>query len=315
MLTSKPRVVLWGSGEHARRNVLPALAECEDVQFVGITTRNDSVREEQRRKWHCKVWSSAEEMLLDKNIDVVYLATPIDTHFRYGIQILEAGKNLWCEKSLTSTLRDSVKLIEYSVKRNLSVCEVCMYQYHAQFKTIQKWLKEERIGAVYGLSACFGIPTKLSSSALLETGVYPLSAVLTLMEENPQKISSCMSVQKENGGDVSGTAYLNFSPFQYAFLEWGYDRFYRNELEIWGQNGLITAERIFSKPPDFSPKIVLRTKDSILEESVRPENHFVNMLSVFSRALTDTKLQSQFREQALRRAELMSFIMNNGTLQ
>ena len=306
MLTSKPRVVLWGVGEHARRNILPALVECEEIQFIGMITRNKLIREEQTSKWQCKSWSSPGEILGSREVDVIYLATPIKTHFKYGMQVLEAGKHLWCEKSLTTTLKDTQTLIEYSESRNLSVCEVCMYLYHSQFKTVQRWLQEGKIGQIYGLIIKFLIPTHPDAAALLETGVYPLSAALQLINSSPIQIGSFLS------NDTSGIAYLNFSSGQYACLEWGYGRFYRNELEILGEQGWIFADRIFSKPPSYSPKLILKTQDVVYEELIEPENHFVKMLSSFSKTLMDSVLQQQFRKQALRQAELVFRVMNTG---
>jgi predicted dehydrogenase len=175
-----------------------------------------------------------------------------------------------------------------------------MYFYHTQFKTLHNWLREGEVGQIDGVVARFGYPTILNSNPLFENGVYPLSAVLDLMGETPKAILSASK----------NSAHLSFSAGHYAFIEWGFNRFYRNELEIWGEKGLIVADRIFSKPPTYSPKLTLRKQDLIFERMIPPENHFVKMLSAFSRALLDPILQQQHRFRALQMADLMSIILN-----
>ena len=50
---------------------------------------------------HC--YKSAEEMLADPNIDIIYIATPHNLHYQFIRQALLAGKHVFCENPLPST--------------------------------------------------------------------------------------------------------------------------------------------------------------------------------------------------------------------
>ena len=314
-------VGVWGVGDHARRNTLPALAHCPDLRLVGLTTRNETVRQEQARMWGCQGWSDPKEMLESSAVDVVYLATPVGLHFQHGLRVLEAGRHLWCEKSLTDSLRASQQLVSNSAEHDLALCEAFMYTHHPQFKQLLKWIDTDEIGRVRSITSRFGFPhlepdniryaSKLGGGALLDIGAYPLSAALLITGEQPSVIESHISSDADYEVDTAGSALLHFPSGAYAILEWGYGRSYRAELQIWGGEGTIFAERAFSKPATLSPELVLRRRDgSSLQEKIEPANHFVAMFSSFAHALSDGTLRDAYRQQALQQARLVSAVLN-----
>lgn len=58
-------------------------------------------------------YGSADEMLADKNIDIVYIATPHNSHYEFLMKALQSGKHVFCEKAITvndTQLEEAVKL-------------------------------------------------------------------------------------------------------------------------------------------------------------------------------------------------------------
>ena len=66
------------------------------------------------------VTKSFEDML-KSNIDAVVIATPVETHFSFAKQALEAGKHIWVEKPFTSTSQQAEELLELADKKNLRI--------------------------------------------------------------------------------------------------------------------------------------------------------------------------------------------------
>lgn len=62
------------------------------------------------------VYSSAEELLADQDIDIVLVATCNDTHAYYSIKALEAGKHVICEKPVTMTSKELKKVMKVAEK-------------------------------------------------------------------------------------------------------------------------------------------------------------------------------------------------------
>ena len=96
-------VAALGIGEHARRNTLPALDQCASVNLKGLYSRNHTIVQEQAKKYNCAVYTRPDDLLNDPKLDVVYIATPIGLHYEWGYKVLQSGKHLWCEKSLTDS--------------------------------------------------------------------------------------------------------------------------------------------------------------------------------------------------------------------
>lgn len=59
--------------------------------------------------------------LLEKDIDAVAIATPVNTHYKLALQALNAGKHIWLEKPFTSTTVQAKELIELADSKNLKI--------------------------------------------------------------------------------------------------------------------------------------------------------------------------------------------------
>lgn len=51
-----------------------------------------------------KVYKDYRKLLEDKSIDAVVIATPLNTHFNIAMDAFDAGKNVFCEKTLAMTI-------------------------------------------------------------------------------------------------------------------------------------------------------------------------------------------------------------------
>src|SRR5215216_6294733 len=90
----------WG------QNLVSAAQGKGEVEFVLAQTRTKSKAEEFCRTKGIKLVDQYEEVLADKVIDAVVLATP---HSQHGDQVREAaaaGKHVFCEKPFTLTAID-----------------------------------------------------------------------------------------------------------------------------------------------------------------------------------------------------------------
>ncbi len=59
--------------------------------------------------------------LINGDVDVIAIATPVDTHFDLAKRSLEAGKDIWVEKPFTATTEEGEALIELAEQKNLKI--------------------------------------------------------------------------------------------------------------------------------------------------------------------------------------------------
>lgn len=63
------------------------------------------------------LFTDFREMLQRPDIDIVHIATPPHWHAIMSVMAAEAGKDIWCEKPMTRTIGEGIKVVD-AVKRN-----------------------------------------------------------------------------------------------------------------------------------------------------------------------------------------------------
>ncbi|MDR0833331.1 MAG: Gfo/Idh/MocA family oxidoreductase [Candidatus Symbiothrix sp.] len=85
-----------------------------------------------------KAYGSYEEMLADPNVDVVYVATTNNLHFKHTMMCLEAGKAVLCEKPFASDLEQVKQMIAKAKEKKVFLMEALWSRFlpdMMQFKT------------------------------------------------------------------------------------------------------------------------------------------------------------------------------------
>ena len=76
-----------------------------------------------------KGFSDYKKMLADKDVDAVIIATPFSMHAQMAIDALDAGKHVFCEKTLTKGVEDTKRLV--SKARSSNLIFQTGHQYHS----------------------------------------------------------------------------------------------------------------------------------------------------------------------------------------
>lgn len=285
-----------GAGSHFRKNLLPALNQVADLNIAGILNRSSESTRRSAEELSLQGLTDLDTLCADSRIDLVYVCTPPATHYDIARRALEAGKHVWIEKTLTTSLAQWQSLVDLATERNLAVFECFMFLHHAQFGEVRRLMQEQPMGPARFINARFGFPhlpkdnfrynPALGGGGLLDAGCYPLRA---LGELSAYQLASKGSVLNSEPGfdvDTRGSALFHFDDTN-ANLEWGMGLDYRNEMEIWFSEGRALIERAFSKPGTIETRIHLHSQkhgDRVI--TVPPGDHFENMFRQF---LLDTR--------------------------
>jgi predicted dehydrogenase len=149
----------------------------------------------------CKAYGSYDEMLNDSscNIDIIYIATPLTEHYKIIKKCLLLGKNVICEKSITSNAVQLRKLMLLSEKNNCFLMEAMWMKCLPTFRKAIELIKEKKIGNVELIKADFykkeNIQPDLTifnaekgGGVLLDYGVYAISFMTTFLGGIPNTI-------------------------------------------------------------------------------------------------------------------------------
>ncbi len=146
---------LMGSG-HVRR-----LAGDPAVKVLAVCDVDRIRREENRQRVEamtaaggCDAYNDYREILARKDVDAVVIVTPDHWHTPLSIEAAEAGKDIYCEKPVSLTLREGRLLVE-SVRRHGRV-----FQTGTQYRsipTIRKVCNFVRAGGLGRIKSVFTI--------------------------------------------------------------------------------------------------------------------------------------------------------------
>ena len=130
-------------------------------------------------------YGSYEELLQNKDIDIIYIATPHSHHYENTIMCLNAGHNVLCEKAFAMNSKQVKLMIEKAKEKNLFLMEALWSRFNPAILAAKKEIDDGAIGKLRAVKAdfCFNYPYDLESrlvnkslagGALLDIGIYPI---------------------------------------------------------------------------------------------------------------------------------------------
>jgi scyllo-inositol 2-dehydrogenase (NADP+) len=122
----------------------PFLNAHEGFEISSVWQRNP----EQRAKHNYKTVSTLEDILNDKNTELVFVNTPNHTHFDFARKVIKSGKHVVVEKPFTVTAKEADELIELAREKNVLLTVYQNRRWDSGFLTLQKILKHKLIGKV-----------------------------------------------------------------------------------------------------------------------------------------------------------------------
>ena len=94
-----------------------------------------------------KSYTSIEEVLED-DVDLVIVNTPVETHYDYAKQVLLAGKHAIVEKAFTTTVAQAEELAAIAKEKGLKLAVFQNRRWDSDFKTVQKIISDKVLGDI-----------------------------------------------------------------------------------------------------------------------------------------------------------------------
>jgi len=125
-MARKVKVGLVGLGSVAQRGILPHTYQEDARQKIEPVALCDVVpgrAEAAARKWEWReAYTDYDEMLAKADIECVLIATPIPLHYRQVMAALNAGKHVYVQKSMTTTLAEADEVVKTARAKGLKLC-------------------------------------------------------------------------------------------------------------------------------------------------------------------------------------------------
>ncbi|CAG9361828.1 TPA: Gfo/Idh/MocA family oxidoreductase [Clostridium perfringens] len=185
-------------------------------EVYAVASRNKERAEKFARENNVKkAYGSYDEIIKDKDIDVVYIATPHSNHYEYIIKSLNNNKHVLCEKAITVNERELEEALKIAREKNL-ILEEAMTLFHMPlYEKVIKKINKEDLGKVNMVQVSFGsfkeydennrfFNLDLAGGALLDIGTYALSFARYFLSSMPEEILSTVKKAKTGVDEKSG---------------------------------------------------------------------------------------------------------------
>ena len=269
------RIGIIGAGWIAEK-MAQALSSTDDICVHAIASRSIGKATAFAEEWNIpKAYGSYEEMVADKEIDLVYIATPHSHHFPHAMLALENGKPVLVEKAFTANAREAEILLETARCRNLFITEAMWTRYMPLSHKVSEIMKSGIIGEPRILTAtlCYMmedreriVKPELCGGALLDLGVYALNfARMYFGTDIVRTVSNCHL--GPSGVDMHESISLSYRDGKMANLQSGALCLNDRQGIISGTEGYIRVDNI------NCPEVVEVFRNyELVERYIRPDD-------------------------------------------
>ncbi|MEW6358372.1 MAG: Gfo/Idh/MocA family oxidoreductase [Planctomycetota bacterium] len=243
------RIAMAAIGVHNMgENNMKSFAGQSGVQMVAVCDVDRGIREK-AKTWveqfyarqsdkgtykGCDVYNDFRDLLARSDIDAVCISTPEHWHAIMSVEAAKAGKDIYCEKPLSLTIREARAMVN-AVRRYGRVFQTGSQQrseYRGMFRMACEWVRNGRIGKVLTVHCGVGetsgdchlpaerVPAGLDWDMWLGPAPWrPFNRKLHPYSWRPYR-------------DYSGGQMTNFGSHHFDIAQWGLDMDHSGPVEV-----------------------------------------------------------------------------------
>ena len=173
----KMKEVRWGiigCDEVTEKKSYPAFNEVEGSHVEAVFSRNETKARSYAERHHVRKWyTDPQELILDPDINAIYVATPPAAHTTFAIMSMRAGKPCYVEKPLAASYEDCIRINHISEQTGVR-CYVAYYRrYLPYFKKVKTLINSGVLGKIMTVQVRLIAPPKPQDA---QTGSLPLAS-------------------------------------------------------------------------------------------------------------------------------------------
>jgi predicted dehydrogenase len=162
-----------------------------------------------------------EEVVTNKEIDAIVIATPVKYHFEMALKSLENGKHVFIEKPMSTSVKNCIELIEMSERVQRSLFVGHTYLYSSAVRKIKELVQGNVLGDLQYISARrlnLGLFQK-DINVAWDLAPHDLSIILFLLGQMPVSVNCQGKAHLTPEVEDVTNMTLNFSNGCFAFIQ------------------------------------------------------------------------------------------------
>ena len=144
--------ITWGiigCGDVTEVKSGPAFNKVKNSSLIAVMRRNADKARDYAERHHVPKWySDAEQLINDPDINAVYIATPPSSHEAYTLAALKAGKFVYVEKPMTTTVASAKNMLQAAKDFNGKLSVAHYRRQQPFFKKIKELIDDKMMGDI-----------------------------------------------------------------------------------------------------------------------------------------------------------------------
>jgi predicted dehydrogenase len=142
-----------GCGNVTEMKSGPAFNRVENSRLIAVMRRTPGKAKDYAQRHNVPKWyEDAKELINDRDINAVYVATPPVSHAKYAIMAANAGKHVYVEKPMALNFRECQKMIGATDQAGVSLFVAYYRRCLPSFLKVKEWLDSGTIGTPRAVS-------------------------------------------------------------------------------------------------------------------------------------------------------------------
>jgi predicted dehydrogenase len=204
-------------------------------------------------------YQNYDQIAQNPDIDAVYIALPNSMHAEYSIRAAKAGKHVFCEKPMATSVKDGQAMIDACRAANKKLIVAYRCQYEPTNLQAIELIRSGKLGKIQAIESANGFNETLGEwrlngklaggGPLMDVGVYSLNASRFLTGEEPVEFAAYSSVIDHDGrfNDVEENLSwtMHFPSGAVASCNTTYGANMPGFIRVHGSNGMLHLEPAF----------------------------------------------------------------------
>ena len=254
--SQKFKIGIIGCGLQGRRRA-EALKQFDDAQLLAVADIKHEKAKNLAQNMGCESTGNWEDLVARKDLNIIAVCTPQDSHLAICTAALEHGKHVLCEKPLARNPGEAEKIMKIVRKTGLKFDGGFNHRHHPGIKQAHEWLSQGIIGEPFSIRICYGIggrpgfdkewranPKIAGGGQLMDQGMHAIDLSRWFLGDFSEAVGFTstsfwdMAPLEDNAFALLRTAKGQVSSIHVSWTQW------KNlfTLELNGRDGYISVE-------------------------------------------------------------------------
>ena len=261
----------------------------DNCEMYAVAGRNPVKAMQFKEKYgFVKAYGSYDELLLDPDVEAVYIALPNNLHYEWTMKALRHKKHVLCEKPLAPTAYEASQMFRAAEENGVYLMEAFAYQHSPYIKAVKEEVKSGTIGEILYMEAALITSDYVKENIRMQkgtfggctydVGVYAISLIQSLMGREPVSVKA-ISSSTSDGVDMYSTGIFEYENGARASFDCGMvlateKNSFLDRFQIHGTKGSISSLKFnFNAPGTLSYVIRDFEGGETVKEVEVPQNY------------------------------------------